>query len=79
MSWRTPPSWQRHELAEERPSRGRVESVGGVHGSALYVPIIAADRRDDVGFARASAQEVRAARVDHAGAAIAGGRVLREA
>jgi hypothetical protein len=46
MSWRTPRLGQHHELAEELPSRGRVESVGDVPGSAWYVPGYG-DRRDD--------------------------------
>src|SRR5215208_1598731 len=74
MSWWTPRSWQRHEFVQEVPSRGRVESVCDVPGSAWYVPGYG-DGRDYLRVA----QEVRAPRVAVAGAAIVGGWVLREA
>src|SRR5215210_3071619 len=78
MSWRPPPLWQLHEFLQEVPSRGRVESVGDVRGSARDVPGYR-DGRDDVGFARASAQEVRPPRIAVAGAGVPGRWVLREA
>src|SRR5215210_6287521 len=74
MSWRPPPLWQLHEFLQELPSRGRVESVGDVRGSARDVPGYG-NGSDDLRVA----QEVRAARVAVAGAGVPGGWVLREA
>ena len=68
---------QRHELPEECARRWRVEPVVDVRRAARRV---AGDRRggDDVRLGRSGAEEVRAARVAVAGAAVPGRRILRD-
>ena len=74
---RAPPSRQHHVPPEEGAGCVGVDALGHVRRLAERV---AGDRRagDDVRLRRAGAEEVRAARVAVAGAALARGRVLRQ-